>query len=215
MNIAKNRKLMDFKKLLKKEIKPNAKVLVVGPNNLQEDPSTYFINNLVKKGKLEILDVAHATYGWGGTSRFKEGWKSATRKSMPRIIETKIGKNIPIKAKTVDVVYDHNSLLFVAGGPEKIKKNPEIINKILGDYLRVLRPGGKIIFAAPKEVQGFLDLYGGTIVRNILRGRESPYKLKIRFVKTAKEDTKYTAKGSPFYPAERVIVIEKPKKVQK
>ena len=201
---------IEFKKFLKKEIKPTARALVVGPGSIKEDPSTLVIRRIVK-GNMIILDAENPPFGYGGAQHFQSAWKEIMKKKLPEITHGSAHK-MPFKEGTFNVVYDHSALPYIfynAYNERNIRKKPAQLNEIISEYLRVLKPGGKVILAT--GIYDKKDLfYGSDLVRYILKNQKNAAKLKIRFVPV--DEQKYKIKNKeiiPAYPSGMVIIIEK------
>ena len=154
---------------LEKQVKPNARVLVIGPGVLHADPSTFQLNKIVhQKGQLVVLDLpdklteliatkkAYASRtanrlpgkhmgsmsSYGTLQNFRYSWPY--RIELPHLVGGVAGQ-MPLKSKKFDVVYDHSALPFAA------YMHPE--TQVLSEYFRVLKPGGKIILTAPQTMK--------------------------------------------------------------
>ena len=144
---------IDLKRLLRREVGRNARVLVVGPGEAHQDPSTFYLNNRVKKnGLLLALDLPNLRHVYpenkkftkpgakwaaipmyGGARDFLKSWPN---RKPPQVIGGRAGR-LPVKTENFDIVYDHSTLPFAA-----VSDQP---GKIVREYLRVLKPGGKLI----------------------------------------------------------------------
>jgi SAM-dependent methyltransferase len=179
------KKAPSFKAFLRKEIRPNAKVLVIGPGTIRHDPSTHFISGLVaRRGQLVVLDTPEkgqldSHSAWGGIRQFRREWSRRSSRKLPALVAGD-GSRQPMRHGSFDVVYDHHALLFVARAvPEFAPKE-----KVILEYLRVLRPGGKAIIALPsfcdkKIFWEFLNplISSGQITVHFENAREGPYQV--------------------------------------
>jgi hypothetical protein len=53
-------KKINLKNLLRQEINPTVKTLIIGPGSIRSDPSTYFVRQIVNKGKVIAIDLKKA-----------------------------------------------------------------------------------------------------------------------------------------------------------
>jgi ubiquinone/menaquinone biosynthesis C-methylase UbiE len=111
------------------------------------------------------------------------------------------GQRMPFKKSSFDVIYDHYSLPFA--NVEWARLYPDAFRKAISRYLRVLKPGGKMIFTMYKgdarELARKLDF--GSLKQAIIKlvpVDETPYKIRGKIIR-------------PNYPAQRVFIIEKKK----
>ena len=143
--------------LLQLQVRSNAKVLVVGPGGHNYDRSTFLLNKIARRGKLVVLDVPDLEkymkakrvpkheMSVGGLKQFKLHWPS-DKARLPMLAGGTAGQ-MPLKSEKFDVVYDHFTLNFTSLAHSK--------NQVLSEYLRVLKPGGKIILAGSRAMEPY------------------------------------------------------------
>jgi ubiquinone/menaquinone biosynthesis C-methylase UbiE len=148
--------IRDFKALLRKVVRPSARILVVGPGTVKADPSTYFLSNRVRKhGKAIVLDVKRKPegcfIGYGGLEKFRKTWKSDVRRVPPALVSGNACEP-PFKDGVFDVVYEHHSMPFIAPFTQQGGVRYPLIKKVISEYARMVKPGGKVIIADPDTV---------------------------------------------------------------
>lgn len=213
--ILKSRRL-DFRNFLRREVRPDARVVIIGPGRIEKDPSTRFIHGLVKKkGQAIVLDFRKLPWrsgaAYGGLDEFKKSWKAAGLKAGPEPVSGTAAR-MPFKPKSVDVVYDHWSMPFILQQQlAEGRPAPTTEAQLFTRYLRVLRPGGKAIITdiVPAQVRKLRKALEKSSLKGRLRMRLLPVRERAYGRKKWYEIGKEALK--PYYPASWVLVIEKKK----
>lgn len=178
---AQKRKLITVPQVLKRNIGPEDRTLVVGPGIIIRDLTPLYIGKKIGTKNLLIIDVQDDSkkkyndkYGYGGVVSHRQDWEGITEKQgtptlfhnwkrseMPLLSPSWVkgrALQMPIKPDSIDRIVDHSTHEYIHWEEYKEGKGDyNNIKRLLNEYIRILQPGGKVLLFSTENISGKIN----------------------------------------------------------